>query len=114
MTTKYIRSCIVLLTTLCFFVSHTYAYDTTNKNEGKVVTSSKVDTSIPKWFKPSTNKDINYRLGVLPLEKYRYHDQYYVIPAMGLVAPLVSLQKTGSDYKLAIKGKQWDYNKYLE
>ena len=104
----------ILLACFLFSPVISHAYDTTNKNEGKIVTSSKVDTSIPKWFKPSTNKDINYRLGVLPLEKYRYHDQYYVIPAMGFVAPLVSLQKTGSDYKLATKGKQRDYNKYLE
>ena len=111
---KNITYIAILLT--CFLSVHSvsYAYDVTNKNEGRVVTSPKVDTSVPDWFKPSTNKDIDYWLSVLPLEKYRYHDQYYVIPAMGFVAPLISLQKTGSDYKLAVKGKQRDYDKYLE
>jgi hypothetical protein len=90
------------------------AYDVTNKNQGKVFTSAKVDTSIPSWFKPSTNKDLKYRLQVLPYEEHRYHDQYLVIPAMGLVAPIIEVDKNSDDYKNTLKGKAVKYDKYLE
>ena len=58
------------------------AYDLSNKNQGRVVTSARVDTRIPEWFKPSTTKDINYRLQVLPFKEYRNENQYIVIPSM--------------------------------
>lgn len=107
---------ITLISSLCLSSvgSITLAYDLTNNNQGKVITSKSVDTSIPDRFKPSDNKDIKYRLEVLPYEEYRYHDQYLVIPAMGLVAPIMEVDKTSADYKNAIKWKGFDYNKYLE
>lgn len=91
----------------------TYAYDYSNKNQGKIFEHKLVDTSIPDRFKPSDNKDINYWLKVLPYEEYRYHNQYIVIPSMGLVAPIVELDKSADDYKKALKWKDFDYNKYL-
>ncbi len=107
------------------------SYDKTHKNQGKVFTSPKVDTSSPTWFKPSDNKDIAYWLKVLPYEEYRYHDQYIVVPAMGMVAPIMEAKKESDDYKNAIKGnllgklmpnkkkctdpkKCFDYDKYLK
>jgi LPXTG-site transpeptidase (sortase) family protein len=104
---------LLLIFVSCFsFLTPSFAYDTTNKNQGKVALSSKVDTSIPKRFKPSNNKDIKYRLEVLPFEKHRYHNQYIVIPDMGLVAPMVELDPKSDDYKKGLKGT-FDYNKYL-
>ncbi len=90
------------------------AYDLSNKNQGRVVTSARVDTSIPEWFKPSTTKDINYRLQVLPFKEYRNENQYIVIPSMWMVAPIVEIDKSSNDYQNAIKGKTFEYDKYLE
>lgn len=104
---------LTILVLLIFWNWVTVAYDNTNAKEWKIHYTKWVDVDAPKWFAPSTNKDINYWLKVLPFEEYRYHDQYYVIPAMGLVAPLITVDKSSSDYKLAIKWKKWDYNKYL-
>ncbi|HMY81034.1 MAG TPA: sortase [Candidatus Absconditabacterales bacterium] len=114
------KSALILLTFLFGLSSicPSFAYDTTNKNQGKVVTSPKVDTSIPSWFAPSTNKDIAHWLKVLPYEEYRYHNQYIVIPAMGMVAPLMELETGSQAYKdfIKTKGKSFDskaYNRLL-
>lgn len=104
---------LLMLIILIFWDWAAIAYDSTNAREWKVHYSKWVDVEIPKWFAPSDNKDINHWLKVLPFEEYRYHDQYYVIPKMGLVAPLITVDKGSNDYKLAIKWKTWDYNKYL-
>lgn len=105
---------IVALLGLFSILSPTWAYDYNNTNQGKIFTHPLVDTSIPEWFKPSTNKDLSYRLNVLPYEEHRYHNQYIVIPAMGLVAPIVELDNKSKDYSNAKKWKTFDYNKYLE
>jgi len=93
----------------------THAYDTSNKNQGKVVTSPKVDTSIPWWFKPMETDNLNDRLDILPknLQKYRTSTQFLVIPAMGMVTPIVELGHDNPDRKLATKWGNFDYNKYL-
>lgn len=104
---------ILLVFWLWIIFPQSFAYDTSNKNQGKVFTHKLVDTSIPDRFKPSDNKDIAYRLKVLPYEEYRYHNQYIVIPKMWLVAPIMEAEKWSDDYKNALKGKNFDYNKYL-
>lgn len=89
-------------------------YDLKNTKQWKVYTSKSVDTSIPGWFAPKDTKDLNYWLNVLPHKQDRNHDQYLVIPAMGLVSPINQLDKSNPDYTKAIKGGNFDYNKYLE
>ncbi|HMY81035.1 MAG TPA: sortase [Candidatus Absconditabacterales bacterium] len=92
-----------------------FAYDTTNKNQGKVITSPKVDTSIPSWFKPMNSNNLNDWLAILPPELHHYKDanQFMVIPAMGMITPIVEIPSSSSDYLNATKGKNFDYNKYL-
>ena len=107
------KSIITIIVLASLLPNVSTAYDYSNKNEGKVVTSPSVDTSIPDRFKPSDNKDIAYRLKVLPYEELRYHNQYLVIPKMWMVAPIMELEKWSDDYKKALKGKDFDYNKYL-
>ncbi len=110
---NFLKSISLFAVLVILFPNMSMAYDTSNKNEGKVYTDSRVDTSIPDRFKPSDNKDIAYWLEVLPYEEYRYHNQYLVIPKMGLVTPIIELDKWSDDYKKALKGKNFDYNKYL-
>lgn len=110
---KNIISVTLIACLLLSFAQVSHAYDSNNTNEGKVYTSAKVDTSIPSRFAPSENKDIAYWLKVLPYEEYRYHDQYLVLPDMGAVAPIVELEESNTDFKNAILGKTFDYNKYL-
>lgn len=105
--------CCTIVFWLWIIVNQIEAYDYSNKNQWKVVSSSSVDTSIPDRFKPSDNKDITYRLKVLPYEEYRYHNQYIVIPKMWLVAPIMEIEKWSDDYKKALQWKDFDYNKYL-
>lgn len=91
-----------------------FAYDTSNKNQGTVKTAPNVDTSIPKRFKPMDTTNLNTRLEIMPqnLRKYRNSDQFLVIPAMGLVTPIVELAENNPDFRKALKG-DFDYNKYL-
>lgn len=110
------------LLTLCFLISinvlnsaQVFSYDTSNKNQWLIRTSSKVDTSIPKRFKPMKSNNLNDRLAILPeyLQQYKTQDQFMVIPDMGLIVPIVELAPDNPD---AISAKKWwdfDYNKYL-
>lgn len=92
-----------------------FAYDYSNKKQWKVVESSKVDTSIPSWFKPMETDNLNDWLDILPdnLQKYRSEEQFMVIPAMWLITPVVELETSNPDYKIATKWWEFDYNKYL-
>ncbi len=92
-----------------------FAYDNSNANQGKVYTSPKVDTSIPDWFKPMDSDNLNDWLGIFPsyLQKYKTANQFLVIPAMGLITPIVEIDDNSSDYQTAIAGKEFDYDKYL-
>lgn len=112
---KLIWISLSAILTICFLTQSLFAYDTTNKNQWKVVESAKVDTSIPDWFKPMETENLNDWLNILPdnLKKYRKEDQFMVIPAMGLITPIVELETTNPDFKLATKGGNFDYNKYL-
>ncbi len=106
---------ILCISFLTYSLQATFAYDYSNKNEWKVVESNKVDTSIPSWFKPMQTDNLNEWLDILPdnLQKYRWEDQFMVIPAMWLVTPIVELETSNPDYKLATKWWDFDYNKYL-
>lgn len=92
-----------------------FAYDNSNANQGKVYTSPKVDTSIPDWFKPMDSDNLNDWLGIFPsyLQKYKTANQFLVIPAMGLITPIVEIDDNSSDYKTALAGKDFNYDKYL-
>lgn len=106
---------------LCCFFAYTNSlyvvhwYDITNANQGKVYTSDKVDTSIPTWFQPMQTENLNERLDILPpeLQKYRTQTQFLVVPAMGMITPIVELDNKAPDYKSAIQWWNFDYNKYL-
>lgn len=103
-------------TFFCLFLpSFVFSYDITNSNQGKVVESQKVDTSIPTWFKPMETDNLNQWLSIFPakLHKYRSSSQFMVIPAMGMITPIVELDHSNPDYKKAIKWWDFDYMKYL-
>lgn len=120
---KKIISLLMVFVMLLSSVSVTHALTPIAKKWVKVVKSSKVDTTPPKWFKPSDSEDINYWLGVLPSKKDANYSQYMVIPAMWLVSPIVQTPKTikdkkwktinNPDYTNAIAGKAVDFNKYF-
>ncbi len=105
---------LFLITALSFQCISGFAYDKSNKNQGTVYVNSKVDTSIPKWFKPMNTTNLNDRLNVFPsyLQKYKSSDQFLVIPSMGLITPINELGPSNPDYKSALQGN-FDYNKYL-
>jgi len=58
--------------------------------------------------------NLNTWLEIMPknLRKYRNSDQFLVIPAMGLVTPIVELGENNPDFHKALQG-DFDYNKYL-
>lgn len=56
-----------------------------------------MDVTPPKWFKPSKNFDITYRRDVvLPYTEDRKHNQYLVIPRLGIVTPLIYHEYKGN------------------
>ncbi len=62
----------------------------------RVIPRRWVDTSVVSWAKPSKNIDIAYwKDEVLPYAEDRNHDQYLVIPRLGLVAPLIYYEFKG-------------------
>ncbi len=62
----------------------------------RVISRRGVDTSVVGWAKPSKNIDIAYwKDEVLPYTEDRNHDQYLVIPRLGLVAPLIYYEFKG-------------------
>lgn len=114
---KKLCSIIALTVVSCQIIWYDFtalAYDTSNKNQGTVQTSASVDTSIPTWFKPMDTTNLNTWLEIMPknLRKYRNSDQFLVIPAMGLVTPIVELGENNPDFHKALQG-DFDYNKYL-
>jgi LPXTG-site transpeptidase (sortase) family protein len=112
---SYSKTFLAFLAFWGFLAFPTFAYDTKNTNQWKVYESAKVDTSIPKWFKPMDTENLNDWLDILPpdLQKYRSQTQFMAIPAMGLFTPIVELDPQSKDYKIATKGGEFDYNKYL-
>lgn len=59
--------------------------------------------------------NLNDWLEIFPdyLQQYKSATQFIVIPAMGLIAPIVEVDEKSNDYQIAIAGKAFDYDKYL-
>ncbi len=112
---KIIGLIILSIQFFWLFSNSLFAYDLTNANEGQVYTSPKVDTSIPARFKPMNSDNLNDWLEIFPdyLQQYKSATQFIVIPAMGLIAPIVEVDEKSNDYQIAIAGKAFDYDKYL-
>jgi hypothetical protein len=79
--------------------------------------SPTLERKTPSWFSPhvleNAPEGFDYRSSVLPFVEDRYiHDQYIVIPTLGLIAPVKFASST--DEKKFLEGKAVDINPYLE
>ncbi len=99
-------------------------YNKSLKSKEKILKRAKIKKDID-WIKvklPSYElfrlawtyeKNLDYRLSILN-EDEKWKDKYIVIPSIGLVMPLIYLEKNSKDYNKFKNWKSIDFNKYLE
>ncbi len=80
----------------------------------KVIKQKRVETSDPKWFKPSYTEDINDWLNILPYKVDKNNSKYLVLPSIWLVAPIGEVNQNSSDYKKVMNWRVLNFNKYLQ
>lgn len=104
---------------LFLLFSQTFALSdpSTKTNKSLYLKSANLVREPPSWFQPvdlrNAPEDINHWLKVLPFEQDRYHQRYIVIPQLGAIAPVVTLDPTSVDYKAMFDWEEININKYL-
>lgn len=77
----------------------------------------KIETKLPEWIKSdwlSQNEDLSYWLNKLPYEQDKKENEYIVLPSIGMIVPIKSVENNNSDYDKLINWKEIEFNNYLK
>lgn len=111
---KSLQFLIIAFSVQLFALSSTYALTPLETKWVKTVISANVDTDPPARRRKLDTSDVRAWIAILPNAADREHDEYIIIPWLGIITPVIYTPTSDPRYKDIVEGRNLDVNEFLK